>query len=165
MQNSYSQALNSPTKSAQYWPSPWSTLANKECAHQAVIYLRWQAKWSVYLVLGLGLIVLSGNFLNRSPKWSIGAVINPTTVSNGGLLGAFGWLRLGTKAFVRPKDLAIDSLSAVWIAASSAGRSSFSSSLICAFRSFMSASRVGRKSELVDLRFWNFFKASLTCGC
>ena len=116
----------------------------------------------VYLVLGLGLTVSSGNFLKRSPKWSIGAVINPTTVSNGGFAGALGWLRLGTKAFVRPKDFAIDWLSSLWSSPSSAGRSSSSSSLICWFRSFMRESRVDTNSGCSGFNFWNLCRASLT---
>lgn len=72
--------------------------------------------------------------------------MRPTTVSKGGLFGAIGWLRDGTKALVQPKDVAKLPASASLIAASSATRSSFSSSFMCCRRFFMMLSSVGRKS-------------------
>jgi hypothetical protein len=105
----------------------------------------------------------SGNFLSKSPKRSSGAAINPATVSNGGLSGAIGWLRVGTNILVRLKDFAIDSESTLGIAFSSAGRSDSSSSLICWLRSNIRERRVGSKSALVDGRSWNLLSLSLTC--
>jgi hypothetical protein len=56
----------------------------------------------------------SGNFLNKSESMSIGAAIKPATLSNGGLLGADGWLLVGMNIFVRPKLFAIASESS-WL--------------------------------------------------
>ncbi|KFZ18706.1 hypothetical protein V501_01063 [Pseudogymnoascus sp. VKM F-4519 (FW-2642)] len=77
-----------------------------------------------YLALGFGLTVSSGNFLNKSAKLSIDAAIKPATVSNGGLLGAEGWLLVGTMALVRPKLLALLLVSSALNLLCRAGRSS-----------------------------------------
>lgn len=93
----------------------------------------------------------------------MGAAISPTTVSKGGLLGAKGWLREGTNAFVRPNDFAMDSASLASSAVSSAGRSSVSSSLICIERDSIRDLIVGINSGEPALRFWKILSFSLTC--
>lgn len=118
---------------------------------------------SPYLVEGFYLTVLSGNLLNKSPRWSIGAVIRPTTVSKGGLSGADGWLRDGTNALVRPNDLTIDSLLASPRELCRAGKSSFSSSLMCWLRGSIIALRAGMNSEVPALRNWKTLSFSLSC--
>jgi hypothetical protein len=74
-----------------------------------------------------------GNFRKRSATLSTGAVINPIAISKGGYSPALGWLRVGTKALVLLKLLAMDSDSPAedWRADSMAGRSLVSSSLMC----------------------------------
>lgn len=103
-----------------------------------------------------------GNLRNKSPRWSIGAVISPTAVSNGGLSGANGCERVGRNIFVRPNDFESSRLSSSDNTFSIAGRSSDSSSLICWRRSLMRASIVGTNVWSDGASFWNRFRSFLT---
>lgn len=101
-----------------------------------------------------------GNFLNKSPNRSIGAVIKPTAVSNGGFAGAMGCDLEGTNILVRSNCFANPSLSP-WVSTSSSlTRSCSSSSLICLERSAMRDFRVGSNSLSDSCRFWNFLSFS-----
>lgn len=103
----------------------------------------------------------SGQVRNISRSLSNGAVMRPTTVSNGGLLGALGWLRVGVNDFIvsncSASLLDLDGTSA----SSNFGRSCSSSSLICILRSCISDSKVGMKSRSSGVMFWNLYSCSL----
>ena len=81
--------------------------------------------------------------------------MRPTTVSNGGLSGALGWLRVGVKDFVF-SNCRTSSLDCVKLSASSSlTRSSCSSSLIWALRFSQRPLMVGTKLGSLGLSFWN----------
>ena len=118
-----------------------------------------------YFVDGFGITLWSpssGNLRSMSPKWSIGAARRPTTVSNGGLLGADGWDLDGTKALVRPKLFASLKPSASSMFLRRSGKSCASSSLMCWERLDHSFLSVGTKSGVPAFKFWNVLRSSLT---
>jgi hypothetical protein len=82
---------------------------------------------TLYFVDGFGDFVLSGNFLNISAIWLIGAANMPIALLKYGFSPALGCDFDGTNAFVKLNFLAIfsDSLFIPFRASSSAGRSLF----------------------------------------
>lgn len=105
--------------------------------------------------ISLHSLAVLGNLLNRSLSWSIGAASKPAAVSNGGLSGALGWLRVGAKNLVRWKLRPNLSDCSSLKAFSRATRSCSSSSWMCLLSSSQRLSRVGRNSASEALRFWN----------
>lgn len=109
--------------------------------------------------------VYLGNFLSKSPNLSSGAANKLATVSNGGLSGTRGWLRVGTNIFVRWKleaRVSDDSFAMTFSSAfSRAGRSWSSSSRTCLSRSLTRDSRVVVKEGDVGDRDWNSWSSCM----
>ena len=79
--------------------------------------------------------------------------MRPAAVSNGGLFGTLGWLRVGVNDFVLSNEAASSFDSVMLRDSSNLSRSSFSFSLICLLKSFQRLLIAGMNGESCGLSF------------